>query len=185
MRYIFTLLILVLVSSCASNKIKLVKNKDYNRVVVVDNTLSKKKPSTRTKEKLTPPKEEQILTRDKENLHEFSIEIKEDTIISTTQKLNGADILDQARKAEKKAKKARTQAILGGSFNLVSFIIFPLIIVALIMLILSLVNFLKANNSRYITPVGDRALTFAKIMLIISAVLFTIFVAAILLLILL
>lgn len=179
MRLFYILLVLFFATSCATNKIKLVKNKDYKREVVVVNTSPQKKSSKRTKVTNRAIENKTVLaTIDETVTPHPSIDITEDSL-APPKKKDGGEILYQARTAEKKAKKARNQAIIGASFNILSFILPFAIIVTLIMLILSLVNYSKANSSRYITTDGERYLNAAKITLIISTVILAIFIGAI------
>lgn len=174
MRFLYLLLITILISSCASNKIRLVKNKDFQRAVVTVDTeiqeeitlaYSNKEASIETVSESVPNTTLDAI------INENRIEPSKNQLTSKKKKkVDNKEIIRAARKAEWNAKKARNQSFIGGGIFLLSFIPFAGI-AALVMLILALLNYSKANRSRYITPDGERYLLTARIVLIVMGVL--------------
>ena len=168
MRFIYLLLITVFISSCATNKIRLVKNNDFHKTVVTvdhehqdgNNLVVSNDESAKEMFSEAIPS----ITSDKPDIEDKNLKERSKKQKTIKKKIDNEEIIKAARYAEWKAKKSLDQSYIGGGLFLLSFIPF-IFFGAITMLILSLVNYSKANRSRYITPDGENYLNATRIIL--------------------
>lgn len=167
MRFIYLLLITYFISSCATNKVRLVKNNDFHKTVVtVDHDQDENNFAVSNYESTNEIISEAIpsITSDKPDIEDKNLKEKSKKRKTIKKEIDNEEIIKAARYAELKAKKSLDQSYIGGGLFLLSFIPF-VFFGAITMLILSLVNYSKANRSRYITPDGENYLNTTRIIL--------------------
>ena len=174
MKILQSLFLCFIVVSCGTSKIKYVRTKDKPQEVV-ESIFAYQEEVKESAHEATRTVEE--VYDDESYLID---EIIDDTIAPTaasTPEVNDdpsakKERLRDAYRAEKKAKSAR--AMLISSTALLPIIIFPLAtFIGLIFLIIGAIKYNRANQSRYITLPGERALYQAKIFLYISVAILT------------
>jgi hypothetical protein len=169
----------VILASCGTSKIQLVKTDNDTRVIVESPT---REEYTTHKEK---PREINTLS---ERFEESSlVSISPDNLVisskaddeqieelvaddETVQKVKSALL------AERKAYSSRNQLITSTSTLPFTFLFPPIFLLSLIFFIIGVVNFGKANTARYITPEGERYVSSARIFLTISSAIITIII---------
>lgn len=172
MRLIQLLILCLIVTSCGTGKIKYVRTKGQPQEIV-QNTESFTRPATNVQSNPTlasiePTENIQTAELDEVELNEApSIAPKENKSVENTSQTSDSRV-SEAFRAERKAKSSR--GVLIASTALMPIVFFPFATLAgIILLIIGAIQFGKANRSRYITVPGERALSQAKIFLIISS----------------
>jgi hypothetical protein len=175
MKYVlFFLTLSILVASCGSfnnGKLRFVKTNNTQREIIVTSAKSDEKEdrthsfaTTTTIE--TPNQSSDVNRSDAEITSDRTIEPQQDiqqSSIDDSLTQDNSEIVDQAFQAERNAKAAAIQSGIG--------IVTPFIpLLGIIMTILGLVFYKKANRSRYITLAGERNLRLSRVFLIIDAV---------------
>jgi hypothetical protein len=193
--YITVTLLLVLFSSCGllqprGGNLRLVKVGEKEEVLIERNQEHAKI------QRDNPPAVFEIATVEvantvESNLEEANLEKTENRnldyrrVVHESEKIEPEEVeptdqqkVDMAMQAEKQANTSFYLFLSG----LIS-VIMPL--VGIILFVFGLSNFMKASNSRFITPFGEERLRVAKVFLIIDAVILLFYISLILLIILL
>ncbi|GAB5416952.1 MAG: hypothetical protein Crog4KO_18190 [Crocinitomicaceae bacterium] len=195
MRYVYLFLILVLMSSCAHNNLRLRKVDKRDNVEVAQENPREKRT---TKEDKRP----KVISVSEEEVASIVVEEKTEEVIASTPlevkalDAEGADLialeetpvteqdvepskaymLQEAIRAEKNAKSARN-LMLASFISVIIPIFSPF---SLIFFTIGSIYLFLSNRSNYITPKGDQIARTALIMQIVYAVLLVIVIAAVL-----
>lgn len=89
---------------------------------------------------------------------------------------DNSDKIRAALIAERQAKTSRNQLITSTALLPVSVIFPPLFLLALIFFVIGAVKFSRATQSRYITPDGEHYISGARIFLLISSIIITLYI---------
>lgn len=192
MKHIALLLLLVTIASCGTFKTKFsqlryVKVADQE-IAVIENSNSKNTSEIKVSNFQKELEKEEIsslettaevsnnekLLISKKPKQQVKVDYKE---TNQTTKDDGADIVNQAFRAEKNASATLFLSIAG------ILIIIPYL--GILPLLIGFIFYLKANSSRYITPLGQDRLRISKIFLIIDTVILILWIIFIISLILL
>lgn len=171
MKIIPLLLLCFIVVSCSASKIRYVRTKDKPQEVI--------ESSYTYYDEVKEPVHEIVATIEESPISEsYPVdEMIDDTIAPTA--TSSSEIsedpsakkerLRDALRAERKAKSARTMLV--ASTALLPIVFFPLAtLVGLILFIIGAIKYNRANEARYVTLPGERALHHAKIFFYISLV---------------
>ncbi len=196
MRYVYLLLILVLISSCAHNKLRLRKVDKHDHVEVAQENRREKRTTKEAKrpEVISVTEEEEVasevnIIESEEVVASNSMEAKdldaqatetftseETTVAAQNEEPSKAQILREAMRAERNAKNARNLMLAA----FISVLIPLLNIFSIFFFIVGSVYLFFANRSNYITTDGERIARSAQIMQIIYAIILLLLVTLVL-----
>lgn len=169
MRLLQLLILTLILVSCGTSRIKYVRAKGQPQEIIAETESFE----SHSREE-TPEIVQQSITEDvsSEFVEDYATEKassveNSDPIKIENKTVKSDERVSSAFRAERQAKSARSMLI--SSTALLPIIFFPLAtLVGIILLIIGAIKYNRANQSRYITLPGERALNQAKIFLYIS-----------------
>ena len=169
----------IILASCGTKKIQLVKTDRESRVIIersidVQGAVQYEHEDESINSTHAPVE----YSSSSDNTDNFEIDVRDNKPFSNEAAADNETIqkVKLALQAERKALSSRNQLIVSTATLPLTFLFPPIFLLSLIAFILGAVNFGKSNNARYITPDGERYLSTSKIFLTISSVIITIIV---------
>lgn len=166
----------ILLLSCGTERIQLVKT-DYEKREVIQVSEAEVAEISEASNSITTSQiEEPIIVNSEDNLSANDLVSVNNPRINQEEPIEDETMqkVKSALKAEHRARSSRNALITSTATLPVTFIFPPIFILSLIFFIIGAIKLSGANNSRYITPDGERYISSAKIFLTISAVIITI-----------
>ena len=167
---------LILLLSCGTERIQLVKT-DYEKHEVIQVSEEDVAENSEAKNSIANSQiEETIIASSHDNVFAVNVVSEDSPNILEEEPIDDETMqkVKSALKAEHRARSSRNALITSTATLPVTFIFPPIFILSLIFFIIGAIKLSGANNSRYITPDGERYISSAKIFLTISAVIITI-----------